>query len=277
MDIGTLRLVDFVTPPCLFHAMRHHIRPGAGGLHRHDFSELFWVERGPLTYWPDGKPLRLEAGDMVFVRPERAHGFSGEAVIVNVAFAAATMRDLQARHGAGGAWDRAPDSPYHLPEALGELAAAFATLLSGPPDSRLNLESFLLRCMALALLAVPAGRGEAPPEWLQAALGKFRALPSLPPGTAPFVKLAGRCPEHVGRCVHKAFGRTLSELLGDIRVDEAARRLAGGDAKIHDVAWGCGFRNLGHFYAQFKRRKGVAPRRFRLDRARILAGGAKTC
>lgn len=225
----------------------------------------------------------MEPGDLMFVRPDDSHGFNADSeidgILVNVAFDAEVMRRTQAAYfgsSKGFGWSRSGQDPLHRTggQGLAGLTAAFDELVSSPND-QLRLDCFVLRCLSVALGRLHIKekcRASGSPEWLESALSGFRSLRSLPPGTGHFVKMAGRCPEHVNREVRRVYGKTATDLLNQIRLDEAARRLAASDDDIAKVAWACGFRNLGHFYSLFRSRHGDTPRRMR-QKARRIGGG----
>jgi AraC-like DNA-binding protein len=58
-------------------------------------------------------------------------------------------------------------------------------------------------------------------------------------------------------------GRTLPEYINELRLGRACRQLANPNLSITEVAMACGFQNLSHFNAQFRRRHKVTPRDFR--------------
>jgi len=62
-------------------------------------------------------------------------------------------------------------------------------------------------------------------------------------------------------------GRTPMAYLMDLRLQEAALRLRGGDEPVVEVAIACGFKDLGHFGRRFKAMFGVPPARYRAQPA----------
>jgi AraC-like DNA-binding protein len=54
------------------------------------------------------------------------------------------------------------------------------------------------------------------------------------------------------------FGKTVSEILRDIRLSQAYERLKQGD-RVKEVAFDLNFKQLSHFSREFKRAYGVAP------------------
>ncbi len=277
-----LLLSEFVRPPDVFHAARHPVRRNLGQplTHAHEFCEICWVEKGRISQLFNGKTLVMSPGDLMFIRPEDEHGFAAdsdeEAKMINVAFDATVMRRMQSCYfgsNVGVGWNRSnAEALRRLGQAeLRTLSAAFDELVSSPTD-QLRLDCFILHCLSATLGQLRSGEScsvESSPEWLEEALRSFRALRDLPPGTEPFVKMAGRCPEHVNRAARRAYGKTATDLLNEIRLDRAARQLTATDDAIEDIAWRCGFRNLGHFYTLFRTRHGEPPRRFRLKSRRL--------
>ena len=59
-------------------------------------------------------------------------------------------------------------------------------------------------------------------------------------------------------------GQTLTQYLRALRLSAATRLLQQTDTSIVDVAYGCGFENLSHFYHMFKSHTGKTPRHVRL-------------
>ncbi|MEM9127601.1 MAG: AraC family ligand binding domain-containing protein, partial [Pseudomonadota bacterium] len=43
--------------------------------HRHDYFEVFLIERGATEHWINGRYETLSPGHVVFIRPEDSHAF----------------------------------------------------------------------------------------------------------------------------------------------------------------------------------------------------------
>jgi AraC-like DNA-binding protein len=56
------------------------------------------------------------------------------------------------------------------------------------------------------------------------------------------------------------------------RMDFSARQLAETSRPILEIAFDCGLTNLSHFYALFRKRFGVSPRRYRLQAHSTVRG-----
>lgn len=60
-----------------------------------------------------------------------------------------------------------------------------------------------------------------------------------------------------------ATGMSMVKFLTTARLERAARQLVRDDQSIAEVAYGCGFRNLGHFHETFKRELRLTPAQYR--------------
>ncbi len=72
--------------------------------------------------------------------------------------------------------------------------------------------------------------------------------------------VSGLNPDYLCRQFKLRFGKTPMEYLGEVRVREAARRLADGGVRVVDVALEVGFESLRSFNRNFRRVMGHSPR-----------------
>lgn len=84
-------------------------------------------------------------------------------------------------------------------------------------------------------------------------------------------RAAGLSRFHCSRRFQAYAGRPPMAYLMDLRLQEAALRLRGGDEPAVEVAVACGFKDMGHFGRRFKAAFGVSPARYR-DGARQDSG-----
>lgn len=244
--------------------LRYH--PGDGyDLHDHAFAEAFWIEQGRAIHTVNGVRQELLPGMLTLLRPRDAHSFSAPdgCVMVNVTFRAGVPADLRGRLGGDcqpWPWD---DAPLPMQVRLG--AAAMERLQASAEEladdqSRLAAEGFLLDALRLTRRAMAPSDL---PDWLALAVERYQLPAEMAQGPTALARLCGRSPAHVNRAVRAAFGCTATELANRLRLDTAARRLRMGDSQILDIATGCGFASLAHFYRAFTRRFATTPRAFR--------------
>jgi AraC-like DNA-binding protein len=58
-------------------------------------------------------------------------------------------------------------------------------------------------------------------------------------------------------------GKTLPQYINELRIGKACARLRDAEAKVADIALGCGFENLANFNRQFRAITGMSPREYR--------------
>ena len=67
-----------------------------------------------------------------------------------------------------------------------------------------------------------------------------------------------------GRATVRWLKQTPTEIVNTVRMDYSARQLTETARPILEIALDCGLNNLSHFYALFRQRFGVSPRKYRL-------------
>ena len=245
-------------------------------IHDHDFFECFWIASGWCTHYINGATERLETGTLMFIRPPDWHAFQNAdgppCQMINVAFSADTAAHLRDRYAADLEgrffWtnDRKPAS-FVLDSAQMRDLSVLEQGLDRGTRSLARIESFLLTLMADLLAGTPDTPAEAP-DWLIRAFEAFADPAALRGGVPALVDLTGRSHEHVSRTFRRLFGQTPSAYVNALRMNLAARQLAGSDTPIMDVALDCGVEDLSHFYRLFRETHGTSPMRYR-RRARV--------
>lgn len=239
--------------------------------HRHDYYELFLVERGAATHFINGRTERLERGAMVFVRPDDTHAFralpEGGCRIINVMFWPETADHLHHRYGAELKarffWSEGPVPETHLLRGPRmERAVNSAKELQTSRRSLSRVEQFLLFIMT-RVVDYAAALPEQSPDWLIRACSAARDPEVFRAGVPAFVARAGRGHEHVCRSLQRHLGMSPSAYINRLRMEHAAMRLGSGDASVQDIAIDCGLENLSHFYKLFREHYGTTPRKYR--------------
>lgn len=243
-------------------------------VHCHEFAELFWVDRGGGWHEINGQRVALAPGDLWFIRPEDAHGFTvpkGQSLVMtNVAFPPEAVDHLRTRYfpREKRAWWANVTEPgatlSHV--ALHKLTEAADALAHAPRDL-LHRDRFLLEVFAEILRDLPELNQIAVPDWLAAACRNLRRPEQLARGVRGFFQLAGRCPEHVARVMRKTMNTTPTDYVNTVRVAHAAFQLRMTHKPVTEVASEAGYENLSHFFAVFRQRHGCSPGAYRSRRA----------
>jgi AraC family transcriptional regulator len=127
-----------------------------------------------------------------------------------------------------------------------------------------GLSSLVIEGLMLELFAeVERTRDEdRAPSWLRKVRDVVGSQYAEPPSLAELAGLAGVHPVHLARAFRRHYGRTVGELIRELRVEEAKRRIVAGVA-LSDVALDTGFSDQSHMVRTFRRLTGVTPAAFR--------------
>jgi AraC-like DNA-binding protein/quercetin dioxygenase-like cupin family protein len=252
--------------------------------HTHDFFEMFFVLSGTGDHRLNGVAQILEAGDLVFLRPDDCHAITvrpgADLEFVNVAFAAPAWERFaelaQLPGDAFAAHALAPAPVARVPNGSRAICAAhFQRALrafhQGP--SRLDLCAFWAQAMPYVIPAAgeeQAGDGGLP-GWLRAASLAMRDPENLRLGVPRFVDLGGVSAAHLSRTFRAHTGQTPTDYVTGLRLERAALLLATTTRNIAGIAEECGFETLSYFYRRFGQRYGLAPRAYRLRAQRSIS------
>jgi len=260
-------------PNCrrLFNATQVTISPAnEGGLHAHDFAEVFWVGQGIGMHIINGRHQSMQTGDLCMIRPLKdAHKLQAQSpdfTIVNIAFPVLILNSIRRRYYDSSAfWGGADHMPgqYHLTAGEQQWLGAVAIELLRAPQDRLSLDRFLLNLLG------STGRSiidpyRACPEWLRTVCNAIQKPECLKEGIKGFFALTHRSPEHVARTLKKYTGKTPTDMVNEARLAYASGQLLTTNREIINIALDCGFNSLSNFYALFHRTFDMSPHRYRL-------------
>ncbi|RYG90883.1 AraC family transcriptional regulator [Loktanella sp. IMCC34160] len=277
MTIQLLKTQDIFGPSARYHLARAELGKGRPRhLHGHDFHELLWVQNGVVRHHlPDGRE-DLTEGALVFAGPLHRHGLEGRAeatLVVSLSLHPEVIADIGRRHpDVSGQffWSDAP-TPIraHLDSRqLADLNHAALRLERAQARSALELETFLLPLLARLLDEVRA----LPPDlplWLAQACAAVQDPAVFRDGAAGLVARTGKVHAHVSRTMRRLLNLSPSEYVNRLRMEFAARRLAGSTDPLPEIATDCGIPNMSHFHKLFRDHHGLTPagyrRRFQRD------------
>jgi AraC-like DNA-binding protein/mannose-6-phosphate isomerase-like protein (cupin superfamily) len=274
------KLAGFVGRGERYHFTQSEITATNGArYHDHDYHEIFWVERGRGRHVLNGEALALGPGQLFLIHPDDRHSVSGDDEhplgIVNVAFPSQTWRKLRMRYFAN------EQDPFNLPAGrrrwpvearLHEALVHWRERLTAPARPQLAIDGFLMDLPERLRNTDVGGSVSIVPDWLSHARVEISKPGNFSGGTRSFARLAGRSPAHVARETVRCLGVTPTDLVNSARMDFAARQLSTTPRPILEVMLDCGLNNLSHFYALFRDRFGVSPRRYRLQAHSTVLG-----
>ncbi len=264
------RLSEFVRGGEAYHFAKVELTPdNVARYHDHDYHEVFWATRGRGEQQCNGRTHELRPGVLHLVRPQDRHRVRGSSSsplhLVNLAFPSEAWAAVRRRYFAAEPdWFEQPLSRRAWPvDGRGQgTLAHWVERLAAPGRPRVALDGFLMELPQLR----PVAPTSAPPvpEWLEQCRRALAQPAHFSGGTPALARLAGCSPSHLARATARWLGCTPTDLVNAARMDYSARQLMETNRPILDIALDCGLNNLSHFYALFRKRFGVSPRRYRL-------------
>jgi len=253
--------------------------------HVHNYYEITILISGEMACHFEDCSYRLEAGDVMLVKPGDVHwreGFQGmrqynisvlPSVVEHALAYLTTEEEAAALLSAGHL------PPCHLTASDFKHITKTAALLSedyvtSASSMRLRLRSLVIELLSayLAQSSQMIGTGVAVPRWLEQYMEDFHHLPNLQKGVAYFDD-APISHGHLCRLFRQHYGMTIIQYVNDTRLSYAARMLLQDDVSILEISAEIGFSSLSHFYRLFKEKYGVTPKDYRtlgVDRRAML-------
>ena len=279
MESSKFELSYFLNQNEKFHIARVNIasRQDLSG-HSHTYAEMFWIEKGAGYHNINGSRIRLEAGDLVMMRPDDEHSFSpiGKGLtLVNVAFETYVLEYFHNRYFPNAMlyfWSN-KNFPFQmkLSKDMVNRISARAEETIKYSRSYLQLDSLLLFIFRQITANEKIGSQlDEVPLWLFNAIQQYNSPEYFSQGISAFVALCGRNGSYINRMVRMCFGKTLTELLNESKLQYATTQLSITGMPIKKICDNCGFHNLGHFYKIFKETYNQTPMEYRKITQKII-------
>ena len=101
------------------------------------------------------------------------------------------------------------------------------------------------------------------PPWLAELLTKLKQEPCFLQGITAFPQLTRKTQPQICRAFREFLGMRPTDYINQLRLDYAARLLAGTHDDVATVAFKSSFASVSHFYRLFKAKFGISPAQFR--------------
>ncbi|MCF7688580.1 MAG: helix-turn-helix transcriptional regulator [Cephaloticoccus sp.] len=266
------KIKDFIRPGESYHFAHTELSAEDGvRYHDHDYHEVFWVTHGRGEHRWNGKTRILQPGVLHLIHPSDRHRVAGSKEapmrIVNLAFPSVCWRVVHRRYFETETdWFELPGEQraWALSVRAQTGLKLWAERLASTTRPRVLVDGFLMELPNLRPMK-PIMQQEPVPDWLLRAQLEIGRPDNFVGGTVAFARLAGRSPSHVSRAALRWLGATPTDIVNTARIDYSAGQLAGTSRPIIEIMLDCGLTNLSHFYALFRKRFGVSPRRYRLQ------------
>jgi len=217
---------------------------------------LFIMLAGTYVGEIEGHPIRISAGDALWLPPGCTHRLAGNGPLqkyfIRLSVQAERPQDQPYVRRLGEealVWCRALVVEQHLRDPFSEmriralLGLLFSAWMRADASPVGGLDQERRSQLLQLVIAQPARR------WRREALGKALGISGL----------------HLARQVKRTFGMSLSRWLVDVRIRTAARELRESTCLIGEIAERFGYPDLFLFSRQFRMVMGASPRAWRIS------------
>ncbi|HKR21826.1 MAG TPA: helix-turn-helix transcriptional regulator [Pyrinomonadaceae bacterium] len=131
------------------------------------------------------------------------------------------------------------------------------------PDSPALIEELMLELLGETSRTVAGPMKARAPRWLNKAIELLHARFAESIGLRSVAAAVDVHAVHLARCFRKFKGCTMGEYVRTLRVEQAARRIAGSEDALVEIALETGFADQSHLSRVFKLHTGMLPGEFR--------------
>lgn len=245
--------------------------------HSHDFSEVLLVSNGGLTHFVNGEKQLLRAGDIVFMRPDDIHCFMPAAEfekveLIELDFELELFLSISVYFENDAFLQQLtqPVLPPHFHMDPAETSTMYSRMLKlnsisqAPQLRKIKLKLLIAELLSRFFIDERALLSESNvPDWLENLCAKMREEKNFTGGMEQLRKLSCRSPGHLCKSFKKYLGKTPTEYINELRINQAARLLSDSREEIVEIADRLNFQSLSAFYHLFKNMYGLSPASYR--------------
>lgn len=240
-------------------------------MHDHEFYELVLTVSENVIHETKGKRTELSNYTLMLIRPHDIHRFvdegQGEFSYLNLAFTSDTFDDIGRYLCAENILQKLAQSnepPYvELSRKQGiSLVNQFFNLMgdSTIPEPHVYSRALIASVFSKYFLNNPEAYTDSDiPQWLSSLCVEMHKIENFSVGTEKMSEISERSYGHICHCFKKYLQTSPTKYVNDIRLKYAKNMILHTNMTILDVAYECGFENMGYFHKLFKRNFGASP------------------
>lgn len=240
------------------------------GLHRHDFTEVFWVREGGGLLIAGGKERKFSKNFLYISRPNEVHVIEPDKNTKMLFSYVAIAKDVMDRFFATVLAEEEEvyrDRFRGMSVKLSSVEISYldhaASELAWQQDSLVAIFRFLINLYwQVKNVFVSAFPGDMP-EWLLEACQRIRDPENLALGLKKFRQICGKDMSYINRAVRRHLNCTPTEFINDARLRYARWLLETSSFSTGDISETCGFSDLPYFCRKFREKYDCTPTQFR--------------
>ena len=242
--------------------------------HYHDYYEIFVVLSGNAVHLINGARLKLNPGDLVFVRPADTHDYASADgnpfSVLNMTFTAKTLEELFSYLGEGFPQTQLLDAklPPRVRLTAGELSRLESRMrmVGAIASDAIAQQKTALRILLFDLFtryfSDYSAEEDDIPAWLEELCLQMRRG-GFVRGSELLFSLTDKSREYVCRSMKKYLGVTVTEYINDLRLSYICNMLHNSNHAVAEIVYASGFNNLSWASSLFKEKYGMTMGQYR--------------
>jgi len=252
-------------------------------IHTHEnWFEFFVCIQGSANHLVNGQLQAITEGTIVFVRPRDIHAYTDPFInnfqIINFAVDSCIVIDALDYLQLGNRTDDIFEST--LPP-ISEVSKRELNILK----TKLEHLMFIVRqetlearsAVRILFIEILTNYFLLPqiylkpnvPEWIELLIDEMHMRDNYTKGIDVMSDITKKSYSHIAREIKKYLDKTPTQIVNEIRLEEAARQLTYTNNKVIDICGNVGFENLSHFNHEFKKAYTLSPLKFRACTRRL--------
>lgn len=238
-------------------------------IHTHDFYEIFYVMQGRAVHHINGASECCMSGTLELIRPEDVHEYSFlnryDMEMVSIGIQRKVMAEILDFAGVNEEEIVGRDMPLSVSIDARNAEHIRTSLMKMDALTDVGRRIFFGKALIAELLfylTEDEQKAAHIPQWLDALILQMDESDNYIAGLSRMLELSHVTQSHLNREVKKYLGMTPTEFINSKRIALAGDMLLQGDDNIINIAEKCGFETLSHFYDNFHRIYGCAPKEF---------------
>lgn len=282
MRVHFLKSKNIIDPESEIHygfitSLKNQIYP-----HYHDFFELVFVIKGKLILTISGAECIYEEGSLILIRPDEVHSKESIDIChhINLAFLRKTINDMLNYLGEGFCKDLLLNPNFPRLILLSKIEKSILRIrfeklhtMSASDKKRIKMELRILLIELFTEYFIPSASDEQDiiPQWLGIVVDEMRKRENFIKGMPALIELSGKSHAYMCRVLKRYLDATPTEFINDLKLNYAVNLLLHTDFDILGISLESGFESLSHFYHIFKKKYGVAPKKYRKENSELFA------
>lgn len=239
--------------------------------HNHEFYELVLTDSENVIHEIGAVRTELPKYALMLIRPHDTHRFvdegQGEFSYLNLAFTTETFDDIVKYLNAENSIKRIIDSenpPYAVLSAAQGVSIKnqFLCLMgdSTVPEPKVYSRALIASVFSKYFFNnIESADSTDIPPWFNVLCAEMNKIENLTLTTDEMSKLSGRSYSHICYCFQKYLNTSPTKYINDIKLKYAKNMILHTNMTVLDVAYECGFENMGYFHRLFKKKFGISP------------------